>query len=362
VFGASGLAIGPVLGGLLLNRFWWGSVFLVNVPIVVVGVILGIRTIPESRKPGTGALDVQGAILSVVGLGAVLFGVIEGPERGWGSPEVIGSIVIGAAVVCAFFVRELRAGSPLFDVRILARTIVATGSITLFMSYVVFTGMLFLLPQYIQDVQGESIVDVGFLLVPFAAVFGLASTRSAQVMQRLGGRLTITLGLGVSAVGVGLLSLTVRDALWLTILASAVVGLGLSGLIAPASTVVMNDLPDDKAGDGSSLSMVSRFTGAAVGVAVVGSVFASVYSSHLASAVSNLPPTQAATAQGSIQGALDVAAGLSSSAGASLTDAARDAFDAAARAGYIVIALLGALAAAWAWHALRPRDLLLTKG
>ena len=355
VFGAAGLAVGPVLGGLLLDHYWWGSVFLVNVPVVVVGVVLGVRTIPESHKPGDRTLDVMGAVLSVVGLGTLLFGVIEGPERGWGSPEVIGSIAVGVIVVVAFFSRELRVRSPLFDVRILARTVVAAGSITLFMSYVVFCGMLFLLPQYLQDVQNESIVSVGLLLVPFAAVFGIASTRSACVMASLGGRRTLTIGLLISAVGVAMLALTVRDALWLTILATTVVAVGLSGLIAPASTVVMNDLPEAKAGDGSSLSMVSRFTGAAVGVAVVGSVFASVYSSHLADAVTDLPPAKAAAAQGSIQGALGVADGLGMSAAANLTRAAQDAFDAGARAGYVVIAVLGLLATAWAWHALRPR-------
>jgi EmrB/QacA subfamily drug resistance transporter len=353
VFGAAGLAVGPVVGGFLLDEFWWGSVFLVNVPFVALGVLVGLRTIPQSRKPGTGALDVTGAVLSVAALGALLFGVIEGPSRGWAAPEVLGGVVGGVVLLVVFVRRELTAPNPLFDVRILSRSVVAAGAVTLFVSYIVFTGMLFLVPQYLQDVRGESIISVGLLLVPFAAVFGFASMRSGQVMQRVGARTTIALGLGLSAAGIALLAIVVEGAIAWTIVGTVVVAVGMSGLIAPASTVLMNDLPDAKAGDGSSLSMVSRFTGAAVGVAIVGSVFASVYSSELADSVHGLSSEQADSAQGSIAGALSVASNLGAGAGQELLAAARDAFDTAAAAGYAVIAVLAALATVWAAWALR---------
>lgn len=353
VMGAAGLAVGPVIGGFLLDQFWWGSVFLVNVPVVAVGVVIGLRAIPQSRGPARGPLDVAGALLSVLGLGALLFGIIEGPERGWDAPQVLVALGLGVALTAMFIRRELRATAPLFDVRILTRPVIAAGAVTLFVSYIVFTGMLFLLPQYIQEVRGESIISVGLLLVPFAAVFGVASTRSGQVMARLGARTTIALGLAVCALGMALLALAVDGGLVLTILASAVVGVGLSGLIAPASTVVMNELPAAKAGDGSSLNMVSRFVGAAMGVAVVGSVFASLYTSHLSDSVGSLPPAQAATAEASISGALQVAAQLPPAPAAQLVDSAREGFDHAAAAGYWVVAALALLAAAWAWWALR---------
>src|SRR5262249_19738221 len=257
---------------LLLDHFWWGSVFLVNVPVVAIGVVLGIRTIPESRAPTTGPLDLSGALLSVLGLGALLFGIIEGPGRGWDAPEVVLALLAGVTLTVLFVVRELRARWPLFDVRILSRSVVAAGAVTLFAAYFVFNGMLFLLPQYFQDVQGEAIATVGFLLVPFAAVFGVASTRAAQVLARLGRRLTVTLGRAICAAGCALLAIAVDEGIAFSVVASGVVGAGLSFLIAPASTVVMNDLPESKAGDGSSLNMVSRFVGGAVGVAAVGSV------------------------------------------------------------------------------------------
>ena len=352
VFGAAGLAIGPVVGGFLLDHFWWGSVFLVNVPLVAAGVVVGIAVIPDSRKPGSGRLDVAGALLSVAGLGILLFGVIEGPERGWGSALVLGALVVGTAFLVAFFLRESRTENPLLDVRVLARPVVAAGSATLFVSYFVFTSMLFLVPQWLQDVQGEQIVTVGLLLVPFAAVFGVASMRSSQVMTRVGARATIVGGLACCTFGSLLLAL-LQNSVAGTVAASAVVGVGLAGLIAPASTVVMNDLPEAQAGDGSSLNMVSRFVGAAVGVAVVGSILSSLYSDRLGDSIDGLAKAPAQAADQSLQGALEASSALPRGAAADLVTTARDAFDAGAFAAYSVVAGVAAIAALWAWRSLR---------
>jgi EmrB/QacA subfamily drug resistance transporter len=329
VFGAAGLAAGPVIGGLLLDRFWWGSVFLVNVPLVALGVIVGLRVIPESRVATRGRLDVLGALLSVAGLALLLFGIIEGPDRGWASAEVVGSIAAGVLVIAAFVRRELVDDAPLFDVRIATRPAVMAGAVTLFVAYVVFTGMLFVLPQYLTEVSLESIVDVGLLLVPFAAVFGVLSMRSDAAVQRFGARAAITAGLAVDAVAMALLAWFAHDDLVWTIVATALAGAGLSLLIAPGSTVMMNGLPAEQAGDGSSFSMVSRFVGAAVGVAIVGSVFAAVYSANLPG-TSGPPPTTG-----------------------TLSATARGAFADASAAGYLVIAGFAAVAAVVAWVALR---------
>jgi EmrB/QacA subfamily drug resistance transporter len=320
VFGAAGLALGPIIGGILLDHFWWGSIFLVNVPFVALGVVVGLRVIPESRREDVTHLDVPGALLSVLGLGVLLFGVIEGPERGWTSVEVIVALVGGALLLVGFVRRELTTEHPLLDLRILRRPAVAGGATTLFVAYVLFTGMLFLLPQWLQDVRRESIITVGLVLVPFAAVFGIASLRSAAITARLGTRTTITAGLVVAGIGMALLGAFAHGGTVPTVIASAVVGIGLSGLIAPPSTAIMNALPPERAGDGSSLSMVSRFVGAAIGVAVIGSVYASVLASR------RDETTYA------------------------------DAFDDAVRAGYLVGAALALVGALWCWHALRTVD------
>ncbi len=356
VFGAAGLAIGPIAGGLLLDHFWWGSIFLVNVPIIAAGVVVGMRTIPESRAPrppgGWPRLDVVGAALSVVGLTGLLFGIIEGPGRGWAQPVVLAALAVGAAALAAFVRRELRARAPLFDVRILGRPAVATGAVTLFMAYLLFTSFLFVNPQYLQDVRGESIVAVGLLFVPFAAVFGVCSLRSQRFLGRAGPRATIASGLVVTALAAALLVAALPGPLWLSILGSVVLGAGLSLLIAPPSTVVMNDLPPEKAGDGSSLNFVSRFVGASVGVAVVGSILAAVYARDVDDALAGLSPADAQRAEGSLQGALEVADGLAPGAGDALAGAARDAFERGAAVAYITIAVLAAVCAAVAWFSL----------
>ncbi|MEZ5237791.1 MAG: MFS transporter [Microthrixaceae bacterium] len=357
VFGASGLAIGPVAGGLLLDRFWWGSVFLVNVPVILAGVALGLRAIPESRAPepasGWGRLDVLGAVMSVVALGALLFGVIEAPRRGWDSPLVIGGLVLGVVVLHLFVRRELAEASPLFDVRILLRPAVVSGSVTLFMAYLLFNTFLFITPQYLQDVSGESIVAVGLLFAPFAIAFGGFSLRAQNVLGALGAAATIPLGLLVGALGSALLAISLSGPVWQVVASSIVFAAGMSLLIAPPSTVVMNDLPPSKAGDGSSLNFVSRFVGAAVGVAIVGSILASVYAADLGDATAPLDTAQTQQAEGSIQGALEVSRTLAPGNASALADGARDAFDSAARAGLFTAAALAVVAAVVARAALR---------
>ena len=320
VFGAAGLAIGPVMGGLLLDHFWWGSIFLVNVPFVAAGVIVGLIVIPESRKPDAPRLDVLGALLSVFGLGAFLFGVIGGPDRGWTDPAVVAGLVVGIALIVTFVRRELHSHAPLFDVRILRRRAVSAGSVTLFTSYGLMTGMLFLFPTWLQEAQGASILTVGLLLVPFAVVFGVMSVESTAIVRRFGAHDAIVGALLVSALAMALLGVFVHDETVFSVLATVVLAIGLSQLIAPPSTVVMNALPEAEAGDGSSLNMVSRFVGAAISVAVLGSVFATVQSHRL-------------------------------DAG----DSAGVALAAGTRAGYWVAAVAAVLAAGWAWHALRAR-------
>lgn len=356
VFGATGLALGPIVGGFLLDHFWWGSVFLVNVPLVVLGVAVGMVVIPESRKPSIGRLDLVGALLSVLGLSALLLGIIEGPQQGWTTPLVILAIVIGLVLTGGFVRRELTASDPLFDVRILSRPVVAAGSVTLFISYVLFTGMLFVVPQWLQGVQGQSTINIGLLLLPFAVVFGLASLSSAATVEHLGARATITGGLLLCALGIGALAAFPEAAVEASIVATAIVGLGLAGVIAPPSTVVMNDLPQAKAGDGSSTNMVSRFAGGAVGVAVTGSVLSSVYRDHLKPSTRGLSSAQASDARGSLQGGLEVATQLARAAQSPFAGSVRDAFNSGARVGYAVVAATTAFACLWVWRALRPGD------
>lgn len=356
IFGAAGLATGPIAGGFLLDHLWWGSIFLVNVPFVVVGIVVGVIAIPESRKPGETNLDVVGAALSVAGLGLMLAGIIEGPSRGWDSPLILGSLAVGAVLVVAFVWWELHTRLPMFDVRIVLRPVVATAAATLAVAYVCFTGMLFLLPQYLQYVQDRGIVAVGLGLVPFALAFSVLAFFAPRMLARLGGRATLITGLFVVALGNGVLALLpLESGWWIVIGGSALMGFGLSFLIAPASTILMNDLPIEKVGDGSSLSMLARFGAAAAGVALLGSVFASVYSGDVETATTHLSSTQATTVEQSIEGAADVAATLPQAEARALTTAADDAFDSGAQVAFGFAAALAALAGIAAIRALRSK-------
>ncbi len=203
----AGIALGPVIGGLLLDRFWWGSVFLVNVPVTIVGIAAGLVLVPTSRRPGAPRLDAVGAALSVSGMATLLFGVIEGPDLGWFDPLVVAALVVGVVVVASFVGWELHTPAPMFDVRVFRYPAVIGGGLAIFLVYLTFFGIFFLLPQYLQYVQGRSIVAVGIAMLPFGLVFAVLSPFSARVTRRIGIREALTGGLVLMVIGLTTLAL-----------------------------------------------------------------------------------------------------------------------------------------------------------
>ncbi|MGH9026723.1 MAG: MFS transporter, partial [Acidimicrobiia bacterium] len=279
-----GIAAGPVVGGLLLDEFWWGSVFLVNVPVCVLAVALTVWLVPTSRKPGGERLDVTGAALSVLSLGALVYGIIEGPANGWFDPEIALALGLGIALLVAFTWWELHTPAPMFDVRVLRIPAVAGAATAIFLVYLTSYGLLYLIPQYLQYVLGYSTIEVGLGMLPFGVLFAALSPRSARIAARFGIGPTIVGGLVMMTAGLFLLGLTREFSGFAIVAAGEVVyALGWASLMAPATTAVMNALPVEKAGDGSAVNQLSRQVGGAFGVAVVGSVFASVYLSRLGS-------------------------------------------------------------------------------
>jgi DHA2 family multidrug resistance protein-like MFS transporter len=356
IFGAVGLAAGPAVGGVLLDRFWWGSVFFVTVPVVALGVVAGIFMIPDSRKPGSAPIDLPGAFLSVAGMGTFLFGVIEGPDVGWSDPATVATLVLGAVLLAAFVLWELHTDHPMVDVRVLRVHRVAPSAVALMLVYFTLSGMLFLVPQYLQFVRDQSVLTTGLALVPFATAFGIVSKKSPAFLERYGGRLTISLGLLLSGLGLAGLALLPETPGWIDVVIGTVVAaIGWGLLVTPATTVSMNALPVEKAGDGSAVNMVSRFAGAAFGVAVLGSVFATVYAARIAEAVRGLGASQRSTAQHSIAGADAVATRLPGASRAALTVAAQHAFADGAQIAFAAAALAAFLGAIWAARSLRER-------
>lgn len=354
--GGIGTVIGPILGGILVDEFWWGSVLAVNIPIAVVGIVGAALLLPRSRRPGAPSLDKVGALLSVVGLALFIFGVIEGPSRGWSDPLIVFSLVFGAAVIAGFIVWEWRREEPMVDVKVFRHGGVAGGGLGLTTNLLTMTGILFLLPMYLQSVEGVSATTVGVLLIPFGLTFMILAFVSKGSAERFGVRPVLTGGLLVMGLGTALLALLVDVSGHLIVLAGTMIfGAGAAYVAPPATAAVMNALPTEKAGDASAVNQITRQVGAAFGVAIVGTVLASVYTTQLEPATADLSDSQTVTAEASITGAQEVAGSLPSG-GDQLLDAANTAFADGYRTAMLVLTAIAFLTAVFVWFAVKRED------
>jgi EmrB/QacA subfamily drug resistance transporter len=336
VAGASA-GIGPVVGGILLAHFSWGSVFLINVPIGIAAIIAGRFVLPTSRDPHAPKLDPVGALLSIAGLVAVLWAVIEAPVKGWTSTSVVVAFVVGILGIVAFVVWELRSTHPMLDVRFFEnrRFTAANSAITLV--YFAMFGAGFLFTQYLQDVLGFTPLQAGLRLLPQAAVLLVVAPLSPRLTERLGTKIVVGSGLVIAAAGLLLvreLPVTGGYPLLLTGLIVAAIGMGL--VMAPATESIMGSLPKSKAGVGSAMNDTTRQMGGALGVAVIGSLFASVYRPGISDKL------QAAGAPLSVVNAAKDSLGSALNAAASLPSPVRESIDAISRHEF-VHALGGAL-------------------
>lgn len=306
---AFGIAVGPVIGGVLLENHWFGSIFLVNVPITIVAVIGAAMVVPTSRRPGDVPLDVVAAVLSVFALGGLVAAIIEAPNRGITDPWVLGTFVVGTAAAVVFVRRELASAAPLFDLRVLALRPVLAGALAMTVTYFTYCGTeSLLIPQYLQYVAGYSSATTGLLLLPVGIVFGATSLGSTRLIAVFGATRIYGVGLGLMTVGLAIFSLLVWWGGYGNVLVGIVVfftGVGL--VVAPATAQIMGALPPEKAGDGSATNQVLRQVGGALGTAVSGSVFALAYGLGLRGAGTGLTPAALDAAEASVGAALSIA-------------------------------------------------------
>ncbi len=348
-----GLALGPVLGGYLLDNFSWQSVFLVNVPAALIGFIGVCFVARESRKPGAPVLDYVGGALSLLGLGGVVFGIIEGPVRGWTSPDAIGGLVIGAAALVAFVFWELRTANPMFDIRIFKIGAVAVGAISLMLTYYAMYAILYLVPQLLQYSLGMPIFQVGLAMLPLGALFGILSPLSPRLVKRVGIRSAIAGGLTVMAVGLAILAAVADSADYLLFFVAMVVfASGWSAVMAPVTTVVMDSVPDALAGSAASVNQVSRQVGGAIGVAITGSIVSGIYQSQIL-ALHGYGASTVAAAKRSLSEAITAADSLGGATGIQLADKATQAFASGAQTALAVAAALSLATAIYAYARLR---------
>jgi len=342
------VALGPLTGGFLLEHFYWGSVFLVNLPIVAVGLIAGVFLIPDSKDPNPSRLDPVGAILSIVGLSALLYAIIEGPDQGWTDPTTLTAFVAGGLVLAAFFVWELRSDHPMLDLSFFKnpRFSVASGAIAV--TFFAMFGSIFLLTQYFQFVLGYTPLETGVRLLAFAIPMMIFAPMSSRFVERVGAKVVVTAGLGLVSTGL-LLSLGLDQSssygaiAWRMILMAT----GMALTMAPATDAIMGSLPLAKAGVGSAVNDTTRQIGGAVGVAVIGSVFSSVYGSRVADVAAGRPiaPRFLEGIKDSVGFALQFAGRIGGPAGAELARVARSAFIDGFHSGLVVAGVMAALGA-----------------
>ncbi|MBO3744188.1 MFS transporter [Actinoplanes flavus] len=347
--GAVGLAvaIGPVLGGLLLEHFWWGSVFLINVPIVVIGLVLVAVLVPESRDPKPGRIDVLGVILSIVGLTLLTYGVIKGGEDGFGETAAWSTLTAGLLVLAGFVLYERRITFPSLDVRLFGNRQFSASTGIIGLVFFAAMGSMFFGAFYLQMVRGYGPLASGALFVPFALGQMIFAPASSSLVKRFGPKAVSTVGLLLVSAALSLwLFVGVDTPIALVALAFFVQGVGMANVMPPATEAIMSALPREKAGVGSAVSNTIRQLGGALGVAVLGAVVSSVYRDHLTTPA-GLPDAAAEVAHESIAGAYAVA-GQAGPAAPALLAGADSAFVTAmhyAAVGSTVFALLGVLVA-----------------
>ncbi len=340
-----GIILGPVLGGWLLENYWWGSVFLINVFVVAIAIALGFFLVPESKDPQATPLDPVGATLSIVGLVALVYAIIEAPSRGWTDPLVLGGFVVAAILIGVFLWWENRVEHPMLQLSFFENPRFSAASIAITLVFFAMFGTVFLNTQYLQFVLGYSPLEAGFRVMPVATMI-VAAPLSARFAERFGTKRVVTTGLVIVALAMSILAtITVDTGYGRVALALAILGAGMGTAMAPATESIMGSLPLAKAGVGSAMNDTTRQIGGALGVAILGSILASSYSQAMAPVVANLPAEAAEVAGDSVGGAMAVANQIGE-AGARLADAASAAFIGGMEAAVWVaagVALLGAV-------------------
>ncbi|MCB1002300.1 MAG: MFS transporter [Acidimicrobiales bacterium] len=330
-FAGAGGAIGPVMGGFLLEHFWYGSVFFVAVPIAAVAFVASAVLAPRSKEGAGAALDPLGSVLSILGFGALLFAIIEGPERGWTDVLVVLGFAVAALGLVGFVVYERRTAEPLLDMTYFRTPRFAMGSLGITFTFFGMFATFFVLTQYLQYVKGYTPLGAGLRGLPFAATMIVVSPRSADLAARLGVRKVVGAGMVTFAIGMLLLSFADQGTPYgYVALCLVLAAAGVGSTMPSFSAGIVQSVPMHKAGVGSAVNDTTREVGGAMGIAVVGSVVSSVYRDRLSPVLAELPPELADVARDNVAKALGVAERAESVLGperaAALSAAVRDSY------------------------------------
>jgi EmrB/QacA subfamily drug resistance transporter len=350
--GGVAIAMGPIVGGWLLERYSWAAIFIAMAPVAAVAAIGAALAVPASKDPAAAALDIPGLVLSSATMALLVFTIIEAPAYGWTAARSLAGFAGSAVLLAAFIMRERRAAHPMLDVRLFRnmRFSAASGAVTV--SFFTLFGFIFLITQYFQFVRGYAPLSAGVRLLPVALSVAVGSIAGTQLAVRAGTKLIVTIGLVAMAGFYGWVAATTSTTLSYGVIATQMVvyGLGMGLTSAPATESIMGAISRTKAGVGSAVNDSTRLIGGTLGVAIIGSVYASVYGSRLTATMPAAVPGQVAAIAhqsiGAAYGAAGKIAGLGHPAlGQALQDASTNAFLRGLTIGALVA---GAVAAAGA--------------
>ncbi|MER5962600.1 MFS transporter [Streptomyces sp. NPDC002057] len=340
------IAIGPITGGILLEHFWWGSIFLVNVPVVLLALALMMWLVPDSRDPEPGRVDVPGVLLSVVGLVLLVYGIIRGGELAdFTDPTVLAPALGGLAVLVLFVLHERRSDHPAIDMTYFKRPAFSAAVAAIALVFFALMGVTFFSAFYLQSVRGYSALQSGLLILPLAVAQMVFAPRARLVVERFGAKAVCTAGMLL--VALGLAAFAFFDAatpIWVMEVVFFLQGAGMAHIMPPVTVAIMQALPREKAGSGSAINNTFRQVGGALGVAVLGSVLSSAYRGEIEGHLGGVPAALRDTAGESVEATLAVAEKLGP-AGRDLVAPAYDAFLSAMHLTAVasaVIALVGA--------------------
>jgi EmrB/QacA subfamily drug resistance transporter len=352
-----GAAIGPIASGWLLEHFWWGSVFLVNVPVILAALVLGAWLVPRSKDPEEQPLDLLGALLSIVGLGALVYAIIEAPHKGWTSADTLLTFLVAAVALLAFGAWELVTRFPMLDLRLFRDRRFSVASAGMTLTFFAMFGTFFLVAQYFQLVLGYSPLESGLLQLPMAIVIMAVAPQVPKLVARFGAARVVPVGLTSTAVGLAVFSqVQVDSTIWMVYAAVLPLAFGMAVTMTPLTTLIMSAVPLGKAGVGSAMNDTTRELGGALGVAVLGSLVTSRYVASLGAALTGLPDAARSAAEGGLTGALAVGAEIGGAPGAALTASAQSAFVDGLGLAAMVGAAVVFVAAAVSWFLLPRGD------
>jgi EmrB/QacA subfamily drug resistance transporter len=304
--GGLSVAFGPILAGVLLEHFWWGSVFLINAPIVAICAVVILAVVPESRAQHRRRLDIPGVLLSMFGIAALVYGVIRGGETNhWLAADALGAISAGLVLMGLLVIVERRRAEPALDVSLFRNAAFTAGTLSISAAFLALTGGTFLLVFYVLLVRGNSPLELGLILLPVAIGSVVAALGSTAVVARRGPRVAVVAGLAFLLLSMlGLCVVGESTTLWLLEIALLFGGLGMGLVMGTTTPLVMSAVPAEKSGVGAAVNNTLRQVGAALGVAIMGTVYSIRYSAELGETVQRLPAALRDEASNSLGGTL----------------------------------------------------------